>query len=354
MKNTKLIAVLAALASVAVVGLAWLLSQGSGPLSGSAVSSTDARVTIRVLTYSSFMNAFGPGPEIAKRFQRLSGVSVEYIDSGDAGLLLEKLKLFPSDVVIGLDRLSLSRAREVVADGGGSAWRDLPIDLLPRESEVPMTDDRKFAPYDWAPLAFVYREGEITPPSQLSDLADSRFKGAIALEDPRTSTPGELFLYWALDELGVEKGFDFLARLKPNVRVVASGWSQAYGVFTKGQAKTVLSYLTSPLYHEIEEKDQRYRAAVFAAGHPLSIEYAGLPANAQHSKEAIAFLRFLMTPESQALVMKKNYMLPLSRAARGATPFSRLPLTGVRELQSLDSLVSRRKELLERWQGLAL
>ena len=53
------------------------------------------------------------------------------------------------------------------------------------------------------------------------------------------------------------------------------GWSEAYGLFTKGEAPMVLSYTTSPAYHMVAENTERYQAAAFREGHYLQIEVAG-------------------------------------------------------------------------------
>ena len=41
----------------------------------------------------------------------------------------------------------------------------------------------------------------------------------------------------------------------------------------------VLSYTTSPAYHMIAEKTDRYQAAAFAEGHYVQIEVAGMTAS---------------------------------------------------------------------------
>ena len=56
---------------------------------------------------------------------------------------------------------------------------------------------------------------------------------------------------------------------------VTPGWSEAYGLFTKGEAPMVLSYTTSPAYHMIAENTDRYQAAAFSEGHYIQIEVAG-------------------------------------------------------------------------------
>ena len=50
------------------------------------------------------------------------------------------------------------------------------------------------------------------------------------------------------------------SRLRPRVLTVTPGWSEAYGLFVKGEAPLVLSYTTSPAYHRFAEKSERYAA----------------------------------------------------------------------------------------------
>ncbi len=58
-------------------------------------------------------------------------------------------------------------------------------------------------------------------------------------------------------------------KLQPRILTITPGWSEAYGLFTKGEAPMVLSYTTSPAYHMVAENTSRYQAAAFSEG-PLS------------------------------------------------------------------------------------
>jgi hypothetical protein len=82
----------------------------------------------------------------------------------------------------------------------------------------------------------------------------------IVLEDPRSSTPGLGFLLWMKSIYG-DKAGEAWTKLKPRILTTAPGWSEAYALFTKGEAPMVLSYTTSPAYHIAEEKSSRYQAA---------------------------------------------------------------------------------------------
>ena len=64
-----------------------------------------------------------------------------------------------------------------------------------------------------------------------------------------------------------DKAADYWTRLSPNILTVTSGWSEAYGLFTEGEADVVLSFNTSPSYHIVAEEDETKKAAIFEEGH---------------------------------------------------------------------------------------
>ena len=134
----------------------------------------------------------------------------------------------------------------------------------------------------------------------------------IVLEDPRSSTPGLGFLLWMKSVYG-DKARDAWTKLKPRILTVTPGWSEAYGLFTKGEAPMVLSYTTSPAYHMIEEKTDRYQAASFSEGHYLQIEVAGLIADSPEAELAQKFLAFMVSPGFQDAIPETNWMFPVTK-----------------------------------------
>lgn len=317
-------------------GMYWLFSR-SGV--------TPAYEGVRVLSYSAFVNSWGPGPEIARRFQEEFKIPVELQDAGDAGLLIKKLDLFPADVVVGFDQLSLYEARKE------KKWK--PVDLGQDTVDVRWKEP-EFLPFDWGPMTFIFRKGEIEPPRSFADLLQDQYRGMIALQDPRTSTPGLQFFFWVLDAHGVEGGFQFLNILKPNLHSVSGSWSAAYGLFTKKQAKLAFSYLTSAIYHWVEDKDESYQPAVFEEGHPVQVEYAGVPEACHNCEGGRQFALFLLRPEIQKIIMEKNYMMPVVPSVSRGTKFEKLPDVKIYEWQSLPELLNDREKLLDRWRKLGL
>ncbi len=91
------------------------------------------------------------------------------------------------------------------------------------------------------------------------------------------------------------------AKLAAKTVTVTKGWSEAYGLFLKGESDLVLSYTTSPAYHIIEEKKDNYAAANFSEGHYLQVEVAARTVASKQPELAekfsnLWFLRRFRTP----------------------------------------------------------
>jgi thiamine transport system substrate-binding protein len=268
-----------------------------------------AEKTLTVYTYESFTSEWGPGPKIAERFEKTCDCKIEYVSVADGVELLTRLKLEGSaskaDVVVGLDTNLVAEAQTT----GFFAPHGIDTSAL----NVPGGfADPSFLPYDYGYFAFVYdTQAMNTPPKSLKDLVDGDPGEKIVIEDPRTSTPGLGLLLWMKSVYGDEAGTAW-AKLKNRVLTVTPGWSEAYGLFTKGEAPMVLSYTTSPAYHLVEEGSDRYKAAAFSEGHYIQIEVAGMTKTAQDPALARSFLAFLAGPEAQGILPTTNWMMPVA------------------------------------------
>jgi thiamine transport system substrate-binding protein len=143
----------------------------------------------------------------------------------------------------------------------------------------------------------------------MKELVEGDPSQKIVIQDPRTSTPGLGLLLWIKAIYG-EEADEAWADLKDRILTVSPGWSEAYGLFTDGEAPMVLSYATSPAYHMVVEDEHRYRAAEFEEGHYLQIEVAGVLANAPDIALAREFMAFMTTPGFQDAIPTHNWMMP--------------------------------------------
>ncbi|MGE3973883.1 MAG: thiamine ABC transporter substrate-binding protein [Bdellovibrionales bacterium] len=299
--------------------------------------------TLIVYSYPSFLNAWGPGPILVKEFEAQCDCKINLVQVEDSTLILQKLlreREKRVDLVLGLDQLHLPQAEEKLS------WQPLSelVELLP-DREVPA--HHFFLPLDWAPLTFIYRKSELkNPPRSIDDLLKPEYKSTIALQDPRTSTPGLQFLSW-ISLVKKENAATFLKQLKHNIHSISPSWSTAYGLFKKKQAKLAYSYLTSPVYHWVEEKDSDYQPIVFKESLAVQYEWMAIPEGSSNVPLAKEFIKFLLSDSAQKIVMEKNYMFPAQERIMAQTPFAQLPLVKTFSLQDYATL--KMKELLDLW-----
>ena len=132
---------------------------------------------------------------------------------------------------------------------------------------MPLANDNPlFIPYDFAALAFVYRRDALkAPPTSLAELLQ-REDVAVIYPDPRSSIVGRGFVQWLQGLYADDKADAAWSELARHTLTVGKGWSDSYGAFLKGEGDMVLSYNTSPLYHRMNDKTDRYGAADFGDG----------------------------------------------------------------------------------------
>jgi len=271
---------------------------------------------LTVYTYDSFTADWGPGPAIAKAFEATCDCTIKYVTAGDAAALLSRVLLEgkggKADVVVGLDTNLTEQARQ--------SGLFAPAPALSVSYDLPVKwTDTTFVPYDWGYFAFVYDKTRLSaPPADFKALGASKLK--IVIEDPRSASPGLGLLMWVKKAYGDQAG-EVWKGLADNIVTVTPGWSEAYGLFLKGEADMVLSYTTSPAYHIEAEKDDTKAAAPFTEGHYMQIEVAGKMAGAKEPALADRFLAFLAGPEAQAILPETNWMYPVV-TPKGGLPAS--------------------------------
>lgn len=310
----------------------------------------DSKPTLTVYTYNSFTSEWGPGPVLEKSFEASCACDLTWVALEDGAALLARLKLegknTKADVILGLDTnlTAESKATGLIAPHGVDlSGLSLPVDWA----------DPDFVPYDWGYFAFVYdREKLPNPPESLAELADGKDEPKILIQDPRTSTPGLGLVMW-LREIYGDKAPEIWAGIKPKILTVTKGWSEAYGLFTEGEAPIVLSYTTSPAYHQIVENSDRYPALIFPEGHYLQIEVAARTTTSTQPELATQFLAFLTSPEAQKVIPTTNYMYPVRDIGADLPPaFANLPKPEKSLLFSADEAAAGRDAWIKEWLGI--
>lgn len=316
-------------------------------------NSSDSQTTdLYILSYPNFIKEWGPGPEIARKFEEKHNIKVRWIEASNAGMIIEYLTKnneYPIDVVLGLDILSLEKAKAAIT------WKEVPLRNVRFTKDIANIHvDKEFVPFDWSPMTFIYKRKDELPPKKLEDFASETFVNSLGLQDPGASATGMYFLIWVLSVMGEEKGFEYLAQLKPSIRVISPSWSAGYSLFQNDQIPYVFSYFTSPLYHHIVENNFNYQPIFFDQPHIYAIEYAGVPATCKHCELGQKFVAFLLEKENQKQIMKKNFMLPAVLGVKDKTEFDFSQSIQLIPPQSFRNLLEKKEALLERWRDLQL
>lgn len=270
-----------------------------------------AKPVLTVYTYDSFSADWGPGPAVKKAFEAQCDCELKYVALEDGVSLLNRVRMegknSKADVVLGLDN-NLVQAAEKTGLFAKSS-----VDT----SGLKLPDgwnNQTFIPFDYGYFAFVYDKNKLkNPPKSLKELVESPEKWRVIYEDPRTSTPGLGLLLWMQKVYG-DNAPDAWQKLAQKTVTVTKGWSEAYGLFLKGEGDLVLSYTTSPAYHIIEEKKENYAAAEFSEGHYLQVEVAAQLASSKQPKLAQQFMQFMVSPAFQQTIPTGNWMYPVIKS----------------------------------------
>ena len=266
---------------------------------------------LTIYTYESFNSEWGPGPVVFKRFEEQCGCKIKVVTPGDSGTVLNRVILEKAnpkaDILLGLNNSELEKSfsYKLWIPYRSPLLVQVPIDLL-------LDKKHRVTPFDYGFISFVYDSQKLkNPPHNLEDLLDPEYRRKIVIENPKTSSPGLSMLHWTIAVFGEDGYLDYWKKLQKNLLSVTDGWSAAYGMFTKGEAPIVLSYVTSPAYHLEYEKTERYQAALFTEGHYRQIEFAGIIKGTKQIKRAQEFIDFMLSEKFQNAIPLTNWMFPV-------------------------------------------
>lgn len=324
----------------------WKFSTLVAALTLSLASAAHAAGSLTIYTYESFTAEWGPGPKVEKAFEAQCGCDLNFVAVSDGVALLNRIKLegdqVKADIVLGLDNNTMSEAKatnlfvphgptgELIIPGG---WRD----------EI-------FVPYDYGYFAIVYDSEKMTqPPKSMKELVAGNPLEKIIIQDPRLSTPGLGLVLWMRTIYG-DKSVDAWKMLKGRVLTVAPGWSESYAMFMNGEAPMVLSYTTSPAYHIITDKTERYKAAPFEEGQYMQVEVAGVTITGAKNPLAEQFISFMTSPAFQEIIPETNWMLPAARVDKPLNPAFNNVVRPTKSLMIHPNLVAKyRKQWVDEW-----
>ena len=291
-------------------------------VSGCASTPT-APHTITILTHDSF----AIGEEVIKSFEADNNAKVLFLQSGDAGAVLNQAILTKdaplADILFGVDNTFLSRALDadifeaypspalsVIADEFklDPSNRALPVDY----GDVCINYDKKY-----------FADKGLEIPQSLEDLKKPDYKDLLVVENPATSSAGLAFLLVTRAHFG-DRYLDYWKSLKENGVVVVDGWETAYytnfsGSSGRGPQPMVISYGSSPVAEVIFADTPPINsptASIVEMGTCFrQIEFVGILKGTQNRALAEKFVDFMLSKQFQEDMPLQMFVYPLNQNA---------------------------------------
>lgn len=273
-----------------------------------SLATAQDKPVLTIYTYDGFAAEWGSGPGLKSGFEAICDCTVDFV-AGDSSIgALRRVQLegatTKADIVLGLDTAIAGEARDTglfAAHGLDLSNLDLPVAWT----------DADFVPFDWGYFAYVYNTQKLPePPHSFEELIATPESFKIAIQDPRSDTPGLGHMLWIKAAYG-DRAPEIWSGLKPHILTMTRSWSDAYALFLNGEVDMVMSYTTSPAYHAVADGDANYAFAEFAEGHLPQIEVAGILKSSPHQELARDFLTFLVSDAGQKGIPTTNWMYPV-------------------------------------------
>ncbi len=304
-----------------------------------------SKPTLNIYTYDAFAASWGPAPKIKEAFEKLYDCKLTFTPVDSSIGALRKIQLegqnTKADILLGLDTSTIKMAKKT------GLFMPIKIDTSNLTLPIKWKDDT-FYPFDWGYFAFVYDSKKLkNPPHSFEELANMDKDIQIAIEDPRSSTPGLGLLLW-VKSIYKDRAKEYWQKLSPHILTITKGWSEAYDLFLKGEADMVLSYTTSPAYHIIAEKKTNYKYANFKEGHYMQIEVAAILKSSLHKELAKKFISFMLSSKFADIIPTTNWMYPVTKTTK---PLPKPFLDRPKKALLMDNTVvyKNKKEYIQEW-----
>ena len=284
-----------------------------------ATSQSTEPQTITVMTHDSFSVSEG----VVKSFEEANHAKVVFLQSGDAGAVLNKAILTKdaplADVLFGVDNTFLSRALE------GDIFEAYESPAL---SEIPdafkLDASNRVLPVDYGDVCINYDKAyfadkDLAVPQSLEDLTKPEYEGLLVVENPATSSTGLAFMLATVAHFG-DTFTEYWQALKDNGVVVVDGWETAYytnfsASSGRGPQPMVVSYGTSPAVEVVyaeKPMDDAPTASVLGPDTCFrQIEFVGILKGAKNRPLAEKFVDFMLSEQFQEDVPLQMFVYPV-------------------------------------------
>jgi len=274
-------------------------------------------IKIRLATHDSFLVSDG----VFDEFTEATGIEVEQVALGDAGLLVSQAILTAdnptADVLFGIDNTFLCRG--LIA--GLFQPYDSPL-LASVDDSLELDPFDRVTPIDVGDVCVNYWTDALPgdEPRSLDDLIDPVNAAQFVTENPETSSPGFAFLLATIATYGEDGWEDYWRSLIDNETTITSGWNEAYtGEFIAGggDRSIVTSYASSPPAEFLfaDPPVDSPPTAVLLDSCFRQIEFAGILAGTQQPEAAAALIDFMLSTTFQEDIPLNMFVYPANSEA---------------------------------------
>ena len=283
----------------------------------------------RILTVMTH-DSFDASDEVVAAFQEACNCQVQFLRSGDAGLMLNQAILSKgnplADVIYGVDNTFLSRALE------GDILEPYESPALAQiRDDLELDPSYHMLPVDYGDVCLNYdktwfEEQNLAPPENLEDLTQPEYENLLVVENPASSSPGLAFLLATIawfGETGDYTYLDYWADLRANGVLVTPGWEDAYyGNFTyasDGDRPLVVSYASSPpveVFFAEGAFDEAPTGVVTGDGSCFrQVEFVGILQGTEQRELAEQWIAFMLGETFQEDIPLKMFVFPANSEA---------------------------------------
>ena len=314
--------------------------------------------TITILTHDSF----AVSAAVIKEFETENNAKVSFIQSGDAGAVLNQAILTKdspvADVLFGVDNTFLARALDAKIF---EPYRSPVLNDVPDEFKLDPSNSA--LPVDYGDVCINYDKKYFTDfmlnvPRSFEDLLKPEYKDLLVVENPASSSPGLSFLLATRAHFG-DGYLDYWKSLKVNGVVVVDGWESAYytnfsASSGKGLQPMVLSYASSPaaeVFFASTPLTESPTASIIAPGMCFrQIEFVGILKNGQNKALAQKFVDFMLGRKFQEDMPLNMFVYPVNQNAKLPDIFMKFAqIAESPAVLSYADIASNRDAWIENW-----
>jgi thiamine transport system substrate-binding protein len=314
--------------------------------------------TLTVMTHDSFAIS----EAVVKSFEDSNNVKVSFLQSGDAGAVLNQAILTKdaplADVLFGVDNTFLSRAlnADIFEAYQSPVLSDVPAEFV-------LDETYRALPVDYGDVCINYdknyfAENNLPVPQSFEDLVKPEYKGLLVMEDPATSSPGLAFMLATRAHFG-DGYLDYWKSLKDNGVVVVDGWETAYytnfsASSGKGPQPMVVSYASSPaaeVFFASPPPAESPTASIVASDTCFrQIEFVGILKNGKNRDLAEKFVDFMLSKQFQEDMPLNTFVYPVNQTAQLPEVFTQhAQVTDQPAVISYAEIAANRDAWIEAW-----